>query len=153
MSIGIKTNLSKHFKKIELEIKEDELNNLMNIERINMLDLELLSKVIKYVKTIDNSHISRKLVELKMNMKRNNDLIDEFIDEVEYLLIDRELLLEKLDNFDRSSTIDKTVLYTNALKGIENAELFKDKGNLYLEDVIRYTKLYIKFAYNYTTMS
>ncbi len=156
--MSVKDRLKNQLKRVRLVLDDEEINTILKIDRIEYLNLSLLTKVIKNVKDNDQVNITDNLYRLRQNMLYDNNNIDEFIKELDAdILIDKGTLEMMLSTSDRPTVLRNVILYTNALQSIDDADIFRmkdlsdEKNHLYLADAIRYTKRYMNYAYDFTT--
>ena len=158
--MSIKEKLKNHLKSVKLKLEEDEITRILNIDRIEFLNLDLLSRVIKNVKDNSEKPISSTLFRLvgriTKSVEINSDDIEKFVEEIGEYLIDEETLKKMLEKFDRASVLESARIYSNSLRSINGASIFRknsplDKIDIYLADAIRYTKKYISHAHDFTT--
>nr|QBK92705.1 MAG: uncharacterized protein LCPAC401_03430 [Pithovirus LCPAC401] len=154
--MSIKERLKRHLKSVNLKLEEDEITRILNMDKIEFLNLNLLSRVIKNVKDNSENRVSRIRFLLMESMKIDNKKIEDFIEEIGEYLIDKETLEKKLEKSYRPSVLESAVIYSDSLQSIRIANVFRknipeDKIDMYLADAIRYTKKYINHVHDFST--
>ena len=76
-TIRNKEILKKHFKNINIIPDEDELNDLIQINRIDSINIDLLTRVVKHVKIVANETIQN-VSNAAISMRQDDSRIEDF---------------------------------------------------------------------------